>query len=138
MFKKGWEDVLEESGKMEGYPVKTVMSLDIGGKSCTTGAGQPIALDDVWSGAADASMNAAAASAAGQAGGAAGAAAAGFCRQWCWWFNRRFGGRCCQPGSHRWFVQVKCARKRKEKATGRPASGYGIGIGHRNDFQNHL
>jgi len=76
MFKKGWEDVLQESGKMEGYPVKTVMSLEMGGKSCTTTAGQPIALDDVWSSAADASMDAAAYSAAGQAGGAAGSAAA--------------------------------------------------------------
>ncbi len=70
MFNKGWEDVLKESGKMKGYPVKTVMSLEMGGEYCTTGAGQPIALDDVWGSAADASMDAAASSAAGQAGGA--------------------------------------------------------------------
>lgn len=76
MFRKGWEDVLKESGKMKGYPVKTVMSLEMGGESCTTGAGQPIALDDVWSQAADASANAAAHSAAGHAGSAAGNAAA--------------------------------------------------------------
>ena len=70
MFNKGWEDVLKESGKMEGYPVKTVMSLGMGGESCTTGAGQPIALDEIWGGAADAGMDAAASSAAGHAGGA--------------------------------------------------------------------
>jgi len=77
MFKKGWEDVLEESGKMEGYPVKTVMSLEMGGELCTTGAGQPIAMDDIWADAADVSMNAATASASAQASGAAGSAAAG-------------------------------------------------------------
>jgi hypothetical protein len=76
MFRKGWEDVLKESGKMEGYPVKTVMSLSMGGESCTTGSGQPIAMDDVWSEAADVSVNAAAASAAGHAGSAVGAQAA--------------------------------------------------------------
>ena len=61
---------------MKGFPVKTVMSLDMGGESCTTGTGQPIAMDDVWNQAADASMNAATASAAGQAGGAVGNATA--------------------------------------------------------------
>jgi len=76
MFKNGWEDVLKESGKMEGYPVKTVMSLEMGGESCTTGTGQPIAMDDVWSGAADAGANAAASSAAGHAGSAVGTQAA--------------------------------------------------------------
>jgi hypothetical protein len=76
MFKKGWEDVLKESGKMDGYPVKTVMSLEMGGENCTTGAGQPIAMDEVWGQAAEASKNAAASSAAGQAGSAAGSAAA--------------------------------------------------------------
>lgn len=72
MFKKGWDDVLTESGKLEGFPVKTVMSLEMGGESCTTGAGQPIAMDDVWSDAADASVDAAASSAAGHAGSEAG------------------------------------------------------------------
>lgn len=76
MFKNGWEDVLKESGKMDGYPVKTVMSLEMGGESCTTGAGQPIAMDDVWSAAADAGVNSAASSAAGHAGSAVGTQAA--------------------------------------------------------------
>jgi len=68
MFKQGWEDILSESEQMKGYPVKTVMSLEIGGESCTTGAGQPIALDNMWGNAADAGLNAATNSAAGYAG----------------------------------------------------------------------
>jgi len=70
MFKKGWDDVLQESGNVEGYPVKTVMSLEMGGESCTTAGGQPIAMDDVWGRAADAGIDAAANSAAGHAGNA--------------------------------------------------------------------
>jgi len=70
MFKKGWDDVLQESGNVEGYPVKTVMSLEMGGESCTTAGGQPIAMDDVWGRAADAGVDAAASSAAGHAGNA--------------------------------------------------------------------
>lgn len=76
MFKKGWDDVLKESGKMDGFPVKTVMSLEMGGQNCTTGAGQPIALDEVWGQAGEVGKNAAIASASGQASSAAGNAAA--------------------------------------------------------------
>lgn len=76
MFKNGWEDVMKESGKMDGFPVKTVMSLEMGGENCTTGAGQPIAMDDVWGQAADAGADAAASSAAGQVGSAVGSQAA--------------------------------------------------------------
>jgi hypothetical protein len=35
-----------------------VMSLEMGGESCTTGSGQPIAMDDVWGQAVDAGANA--------------------------------------------------------------------------------
>jgi len=72
MFKKGWDDVLLESDSMKGYPVKTVMSLEIGGESCTTGTGQPIAMDDMWNNAANAGVDAAASTAAGHAGAAVG------------------------------------------------------------------
>jgi len=68
MFKKGWDDVLDESGDLEGYPVKTVMSMEIGGENCVTSAGQQIAMDDVWSNAANAGVDAAAGSAAGHLG----------------------------------------------------------------------
>lgn len=76
MFKKGWDDVLKEGGKMDGFPVKTVMSLEMGGQNCTTGAGQPIALDEVWGQAGEAGKNAAISSASGTAASAAGSAAA--------------------------------------------------------------
>jgi hypothetical protein len=68
MFKEGWDELLQETGNVEGYPVKTVMSLAMGGENCTTTAGQPIALDDVWGRAADAGIDAAGYSAAGHAG----------------------------------------------------------------------
>jgi len=68
MFKKGWDDVLVETENMKGYPVKTVMSLEIGGENCTTGSGQPIAMDEIWSNAANAGFDAAAGSAAGHLG----------------------------------------------------------------------
>ena len=76
MFKEGWEEVLEKSGSMDGYPVKTVMSMDIGGENCTTASGEPIAMDDVWEDAAMAGVEAAGSSAAYHAGAAAGRAAA--------------------------------------------------------------
>jgi len=76
MFKKGWDEILKEGGKMDGFPVKTVMSLEMGGENCTTGAGQPIALDEVWGQAGEAGKNAAISSASGAASGAAGNAAA--------------------------------------------------------------
>jgi hypothetical protein len=74
MFKGGWDEVLAESGDIEGYPVKTVMSLAMGGEQCTTGAGQPIAMDDIWSEAGNAALDAAAGSAVGHAGSAVGQA----------------------------------------------------------------
>jgi hypothetical protein len=61
---------------MDGYPVKTVMSMDIGGENCTTASGEPIAMDDVWEDAAMAGVEAAGSSAAYHAGAAAGRAAA--------------------------------------------------------------
>jgi hypothetical protein len=76
MFKKGWDEVLQEGGKMDGFPVKTVMSLEMGGENCTTGTGQPIALDEVWGQAGEVGKNAAISSASGAAGSAAGNAAA--------------------------------------------------------------
>jgi len=72
MFKGGWEEVLTQSGDLEGYPVKTVMSLEMGGEQCTTDAGQPIAMDDVWNEAGNAAADAAAGTAAGHAGAAVG------------------------------------------------------------------
>lgn len=68
MFKRGWDDILEESEDLKGYPVKTVMSLKMGGDHCTMPSGQTLAMDDIWSEAANAGVDAAAGSAAGHAG----------------------------------------------------------------------
>ena len=64
MFQQGWEEVLDEMNEIEGFPVKMVMQLEMGGAACTNAAGQPIALDGMW---ADA-MNAGAMSGARTAG----------------------------------------------------------------------
>lgn len=72
MFKHGWDEVLQESGDIKGFPVKTVMTLEMGGENCTVASGQPIAMDDVWSSAGDAAIGAAGNSAASHAGYAAG------------------------------------------------------------------
>jgi len=70
MFKQGWGEVLDETEDMKGFAAKTVMSMEIGGESCTTSAGQPIAMDDMWSSAAEAGLDAAKSSAASHAGSA--------------------------------------------------------------------
>lgn len=68
MFGGGWDDVSEKADALKGYPVKTIMSLEMGGENCTTGSGQAIAMDDIWGEAAQAGMDAATLAAAAQAG----------------------------------------------------------------------
>ncbi len=68
MFRDGWDDALDEAKKLQGYPVKTVMQMEIGGENCTAASGQPIAMDDMWSNALDAGLNAAAQTAGAHAG----------------------------------------------------------------------
>jgi hypothetical protein len=64
MFAGGWGDILKESEDLKGYPLKTVMQLEMGGESCTTNTGQTMAMDDVWGNAANTGLNAATNSAA--------------------------------------------------------------------------
>jgi hypothetical protein len=70
MFASNWEDVVKEFEKLQGYPLRTVMQMDIGGEQCTTAAGQPIALDGMWADASTAAYN----SVIDQTGSAAGSA----------------------------------------------------------------
>ena len=58
MFKGGWEEALDEMSDLQGFPVKTVMQMEMGGENCTAASGQQIAMDDIWSGAVDAGINA--------------------------------------------------------------------------------
>jgi hypothetical protein len=76
MFASNWEDVVDEFEKLQGYPLRTVMQMGIGGEQCTTESGQPIALDGVWADASTAAYNAAINQAGSEAGGAVGRAAA--------------------------------------------------------------
>jgi hypothetical protein len=76
MFADGWGDALDEAGDLKGYPVKTVMQLEMGGENCTTPSGQTMAMDDVWGNAANSGLNAAAGSAAYHTGSAIGAGVA--------------------------------------------------------------
>jgi hypothetical protein len=71
MFKQGWDDVLAKTENMKGHPVKTVMTLSMGGAACTTEGGEQIAMDEVWNSAFDAGLESAAGSAAGQIGSVA-------------------------------------------------------------------
>jgi len=68
MFKEGWEEAFDEMSELRGYPVKTVMQMEIGGESCTAMSGQPIAMDEIWSSAMDAGLDTAAETAAYHAG----------------------------------------------------------------------
>jgi len=68
MFKSGWEEALDEMSELKGYPVKTVMQMEIGGESCTVTSGQPIAMDGLWNNALDAGIDAGAQTAGQQAG----------------------------------------------------------------------
>ncbi len=72
MFGSGWGDVFEEAYDLKGYPVKSVMSLEMGGENCTMAGGQTIAMDEMWGNAANAGLNAAVGTAAGHAGQAVG------------------------------------------------------------------
>ena len=46
MFKGGWEEALDEMSELQGFPVKTVMQMEMGGENCTAASGQQIAMDD--------------------------------------------------------------------------------------------
>ena len=68
MFKRGWDEVLEETDKLDGHPVKTVMTLSLGGPACTMPSGQLMAMDSMWGSAMDAALDSAAGTAAAHAG----------------------------------------------------------------------
>jgi hypothetical protein len=68
MFQAGWEEALDEMSELNGYPVKTVMQMEMGGESCTAMSGEQIAMDDVWDNAMDAGIDAAGRTAGQHAG----------------------------------------------------------------------
>ena len=77
MYSQGWDEIKEQSTEQQGYPVKTVMQLEIGGDECTTAEGEPISYENVFGDAmADAAGEAAAVTIGDAAGGAVGGAIA--------------------------------------------------------------
>jgi len=76
-YGQGWEEIEEQSGKLQGYPVKTIMQLEIGGEECTTPEGQPLSYENVFGDAmADAASDAAAEGVGEAVGGSVGGAVA--------------------------------------------------------------
>ena len=49
LFEVNWEEVIYAADRLKGFPVKTVMSLHIGGKDCRTRSNDEITRDTVWS-----------------------------------------------------------------------------------------
>jgi hypothetical protein len=68
LFEDGWEELIYEADGLKGFPVKTVMSLHIGGKQCRTRSNSDITRDAVWSKAKEDSIRATKQSAANTAG----------------------------------------------------------------------
>lgn len=68
LFEDGWEELIYEADGLRGFPVKTVMSLHIGGKQCRTRSNSDITRDTVWSKAKEDSISATKQSAANTAG----------------------------------------------------------------------
>lgn len=76
MFTGNWKQVVAEVSKLKGYPMRTVMQMNIGGAQCTTASGQPIASDEAWTGSeAGVTGESVGSAIGGSLGGAAGAAA---------------------------------------------------------------
>lgn len=59
LFGDGWEEVMAEARALEGYPVKSVMEMRVGGEACTMPSGQQIASADIFAGATVAARDAA-------------------------------------------------------------------------------
>lgn len=76
-YRQGWEEIEQQSGELQGYPLRTIMQLEVGGDECTTADGQPISYENVFGDAVtEAAGDAAAESVGDAAGGAIGGAIA--------------------------------------------------------------
>jgi hypothetical protein len=70
-YKSSWTQAMEKAGEFQGYPLKTVLQMSMGGPQCTTENGTQVAADPVFADAVDAGMEAGASTAAGAAASAA-------------------------------------------------------------------
>lgn len=76
MFSANWEEVVEELEQIKGYPLRTLLKMEIGGEQCKTVAGTAIAMDEMWGDASTAAYNAALEQGGRETGSAIGTAAA--------------------------------------------------------------
>jgi hypothetical protein len=72
-YEAGWDEIEANADELEGYPLRTVMALDIGGDECTTSTGEPLSTDAVFG---DAMQDAAAQGVGESVGGSVGGALA--------------------------------------------------------------
>lgn len=76
-YEAGWEEIEKQSDDMQGYPLRTVMSLAIGGKECTTDSGEPLSYESVYGESMQQAMGETAAQSVGESvGGSIGGAVA--------------------------------------------------------------
>jgi hypothetical protein len=75
-YKGTWTEVMAKASEFQGYPLKSVVQMSMGGPQCTTESGTQVAADPMFADAVDAGMQAGASTAAGHAAAAAGQAAA--------------------------------------------------------------
>lgn len=59
MFASNWDEISAELEQMRGYPLRTLLKMEIGGEQCKTASGQAIAMDEMWGDASVAAYNAA-------------------------------------------------------------------------------
>lgn len=72
-YQQGWEEIENQSGELQGYPLRTIMQLEVGGDECTTADDEPISYENVFGDAmTEAAGDAAAESIGDAAGGAIG------------------------------------------------------------------
>ncbi len=71
MYQDGWDDLMDEADNLEGYPMKSIMQMEIGGDECTTAQGQPVSTDNILGEATAAGVEAGSTRATGEAGRAA-------------------------------------------------------------------
>ena len=59
MFSANWEELAAELEQVKGYPLRSLLKMEIGGEQCKTASGQAIAMDEMWGDASTAAYNAA-------------------------------------------------------------------------------
>ncbi len=75
-YEGGWEEIEKSADELQGYPLRSVMTLDIGGAECTTSTGEPLTADAVFGDMQDAIGESAAEGVGETVGGSVGGALA--------------------------------------------------------------